>query len=1353
MKLKTLSKCLLLSIAFISLSLSSLCQQASTKPRLTIPFGHQSGIDQTIFSPNNRFLITSDEMITIVSDVRSGKPLYYLPGARAAISSNSSYIATVMDTVVTVWNTSNGTKAYTLSTKTKAVRTQFHQHKNLLLVETEAEGRHETEAYEVTLWDFGTNKELYTSSDQKATRERTASQQCGPCPNGACQIQAAWFTPGGDSLRLIYETFTNTLALGNYTQAKKVCFVIPGEEGRPNAIKVLNDKIISLWTENDVVCFNEYGRYLCRWPIRDGSTSFIQPERSADCLSPALNVAVTYTSKQITLRDIASRKSGLYEVKDADIRKVRINNTGTHILVEFLNEAPRIFTVIKTTMSPNDKPEEKDYEGFPELVYETKTDPSGEGAASIFDSLANRVHTSKGIRKTTEILVGTSVEAETGKVLNKGRSDVNSIYTNTGEIINLRKGRTISKIQSLIKLSGNITFSPDNKVMLLNTGKGVSIYSIPYARLLNNLQQAGITGSFSPDSRYLVQCIPTGKTYITTLATGHIDSVAVEMTESEAYQIDFTADSKQAIVSSTTGGYGIIDLPGKKLLKSDIKESCFYGQQNGLYATIRQTDQKVSIFKQEGAKLLYSFSFPIKKNKKDTDYRESYRICFSSNAPSLVVWSQQKLLYVKNAYQQGDTSRLFIPGGMSLATVSLSPDGKYIYMKSLEGADMIYNTADKDRSFNVNIPGPELEISESFGRMMGKMFQAIQNGNYELWKRDQERVQFSVTGDSLMACQGDSAIVYLSATGERLYGFKTAGAIKSFSFRGNFVVSNYYGELKFYRISKPAEWFSMIPFKNGETVFLLPDGIFFGSKSATRHLGYIYDSKSLSYKQFDFNNNRPDSVLRVLGNTNEQYIALYDSTLAIRRRREGIKDMTLLSLTDVPTISISNEKDIVGEPRDKALQLQLSIKCGQQYPDKLAVFINGNPQGGPRGIPLSRKSHALDTIIPLTLTPGNNYIEVSVFDTRGVESYRQPLYVQYAPDSVPPPMVYVAAIGIGTYQNKGIKPLDWATKDVLDVVDSMKARHGDRLKVDMLLNEKVTLDNLRQLGNKYKGTRPEDIVIVYYSGHGKIYRPKAEAFFGTYDMDADNPSTKGISIKDFNDLLENIPSRNKVVFLDACHSGELNKEAWSAGVTKKDPTGPSNSPVSAPVTTTAEDELFQTGVTDPFDIVLEMYNDLYQGNGTNIIVSARGLDAAKECKDLQHGVFTYTLLQGINKLTADADMNAMLTIGELQQYVTSNVPVFSGLCKANRVQRSAARKENEYNDWVFLRDKGTRLVKHSDVTPVEKKRSVLSTINEINEAGNSLQEKTAPDDTSKSPGKVFKGLLKKVKEGGKRLRE
>src|SRR5687767_8453652 len=112
MKLTKAGMAFLLSIVCSPFFVKS--QSTSGQPRLIIPFGHQMGILHTLFSHENNMLITADEKMTIVSDVRSGKPLFYLQGTRPVISAKDNFIATIVDSVVMVWNTNDGLLANSL---------------------------------------------------------------------------------------------------------------------------------------------------------------------------------------------------------------------------------------------------------------------------------------------------------------------------------------------------------------------------------------------------------------------------------------------------------------------------------------------------------------------------------------------------------------------------------------------------------------------------------------------------------------------------------------------------------------------------------------------------------------------------------------------------------------------------------------------------------------------------------------------------------------------------------------------------------------------------------------------------------------------------------------------------------------------------------------------------------------------------------------------------------------------------------------------------------------------------------------------------------------------------------------
>lgn len=1283
MKITKIKQCLIVSFLHIALIASG--QQSLNQPRLIVPFGHQLGIRHSLFSPDNKLIITADKNISIISDVRSGKPLYYLNGTNPAISASGRHIATVMDTLVMVWNTANGALLRTLKLPQKAIRTEFNPIKELLLVEhlagEESENPHE-QFYNITLWDFTKDLVLkeFPSGPQGG---KSTGANCDECKGKSCPIYAAWFTNAGDSIRFVYDNLIKTFSVDNYNTARKVCLIRPEKNNTVSMVKILNNHTIELDDNESAFCFNEYGQMVCSWPLQaEGFANYLNAGTVNACISPAYNYQAAYTNRKITLRDLKTQKNRLFEVESGEITKLSFNQAGTHVLVQYLDEAPRI---LLTNSFSTSIMEAKDYEGFPEYIYETKTAVDAAAATAVFDSMTAKVSPDSKARKMAGKIFGVPGTRDILDNMTSGmKKDAKGTFTNSGEIVNLTRHRTISKIESLIKMSGDIKLSPDNKVMLLNTGKILSVYSIPYAKILINLKGNSLNKVFSPDSKWLALYQPGVKASIINLASGEVKSVELKLPVSHLNTIHFSADSKLLTISSGEGGYAVIDVE-KGALNKTVNDLCYFPSPQGdKYGIIDPAARTVRIYSQRDSSQLFTTDLGAKSDKKKQS-SEHYRIAFSSGSDAIAIWSERKLIYLKDLHHPAETVMVASEESGAISTVSMGPGSKYLIIYHQGGVPVIFNTQDRELSFRPIAEGEAGWGSTSPGAMMGQMFRSMYSGNTEALTGARETMQFSQTGDSVLVCQHDSALIYACATGARLSGFKVAGEIKYGNFSNNLLIAYYYGQLKFYHLDTRQEWFSMIPFSNDETVFLLPDSTYFGSKSATRHLGYLQDAKSLSYKQFDFNNNRPDLVLRALGNTDNKYLAIYDSTLAIRRRREGLHGKKSITFSKAPEVIITNEKDIKGEVKEKDLILQVQIKCAGQYPDRLAVFINGNPLTGTRGIRLSRKGYTIDTTLRLTLTEGRNYIELSAFDLAGQESYRQPLYVQYSPDTAVVKNIYFAGIGAAKYSAAG-KNLTWATKDVTDVLDSLKKQYGNQVIVDTLFNSRVTLDNLRKLKSRFMKTRPDDIVILYYSGHGKIEVNKAEAFFGTYDMDFAHPSKKGISISEFNNLLDSIPARNKVIFLDACHSGEINKDAWIKGLA--------------------------IGETDPFDIVLDLFTDLYQGNGTNIVVAARGLEAAKECNEIQHGVFTYAVLNGLSQMTADADTNAVLTIGELQNYVTRNVVLFSMICKPNILQRASSRKENEYNDWAVLTSTGSLFSRRSVVKEVKEEKPLTQQFSE-----------------------------------------
>lgn len=152
------------------------------------------------------------------------------------------------------------------------------------------------------------------------------------------------------------------------------------------------------------------------------------------------------------------------------------------------------------------------------------------------------------------------------------------------------------------------------------------------------------------------------------------------------------------------------------------------------------------------------------------------------------------------------------------------------------------------------------------------------------------------------------------------------------------------------------------------------------------------------------------------------------------------------------------------------------------------------------------------------------------------------------------------------------------------------------------------------LGNMLKAYDGEARAIVYYSGHGMPDESGKEAYL--LPVDGFSQSTEGaMSTKKLYSKLQQMPSKNIMVFLDACFSGAKRDGrmlASSRGVAIK---------VKA----------------DPV------------GDNTVVFSAAQGDETAYPYKSQKHGMFTYYILEKIQQ------SGGYTTLGELSDYVTQNV--------------------------------------------------------------------------------------------------
>ena len=134
-----------------------------------------------------------------------------------------------------------------------------------------------------------------------------------------------------------------------------------------------------------------------------------------------------------------------------------------------------------------------------------------------------------------------------------------------------------------------------------------------------------------------------------------------------------------------------------------------------------------------------------------------------------------------------------------------------------------------------------------------------------------------------------------------------------------------------------------------------------------------------------------------------------------------------------------------------------------------------------------------------------------------------------------------------------------------------------------------------------------DLVLVYYAGHGKLSRLGRLCLAAT-NTSLDLLESTSIKVDEIKGFLDASPSRKKVLILDCCYSGAVG-DAFTRG-----------------------------SVDDQLQLAS-------RGRGTYIMTASTKIESAIEKDD--HGVFSRYLVEGIKTGEADQDEDGFISVNEL----------------------------------------------------------------------------------------------------------
>ncbi|MEO6611248.1 MAG: caspase family protein [Chitinophagaceae bacterium] len=461
----------------------------------------------------------------------------------------------------------------------------------------------------------------------------------------------------------------------------------------------------------------------------------------------------------------------------------------------------------------------------------------------------------------------------------------------------------------------------------------------------------------------------------------------------------------------------------------------------------------------------------------------------------------------------------------------------------------------------------------------------------------------------------------------------------------------------------------------GDFVVSLADNYYRSSRNGAKAVAFRKGLQSMGFDQFDILYNRPDKVVQAIGDPDDKVLESLQKAVTKRRVKLGFAQFTdNLNSLDAPDLSIKDYNRLPTNTKNPDFYFQATAK-DKKYPIvSYQGFINGVPFGSKTGYSLvslgtPEERKTINFNITLALDAGKNLVEIVCTNEKGIESTKISFEIFYEAPVIVKPVLYFIGIGAGTYKNTEYN-LKYPSKDIADVSKLFQARTDlyEKVNVTLLLDEQVNRKEIFNLKKILLGTNIRDQVVIYWSGHG-VLNKELDYYLATYPMDFANPVDAGLEYMDLENLLDSIPARQKILFIDACHSGELDKEGTSL-VTDNSRT--TDGIISKGLKVRVE---ANTSVTT-YALLNELFADTRRSSGANIISAAGGAEYALESDRWANGVFTYSLLEGLSEKKADLNKDGEIMISELQNYLQERVPE---LTKGR--QKPTSRSENLVKDW------------------------------------------------------------------------
>ena len=908
----------------------------------------------------------------------------------------------------------------------------------------------------------------------------------------------------------------------------------------------------------------------------------------------------------------------------------------------------------------------RSFSGHSDLVYSVALSPNGQYAIS-----GSQDHTAKiwdvATGREIRTLKGHSNNVRSVAFSPDGRYALSCSIDKTVKLWEVATGNEVRTFLGHPSYVNSVAFSPDGRYIFSGGSQGVSklweaatgtevrmFKYQDYSKIYNDINSA----VFSADGRYLL--------------TGHIFFIGLweVATGREVRTLQGPSNGVNSAIFSPDGRYALSTnygcpatfwevTTGREVRtlqedKGSVTSMAF--SPDGRHVFSSGWDKAVTVW--EAATGRQIRTFPLRVNI-------PMFFTFSRDGKHVIVGHDHALTLWETA--TGREIRTFTGHSNLVVTAAFSPDGRYLLSGSYDKTVRLWEieTGRQVRMIEVHDSkvdsvafSPDGHYALSAGAdyriklwdvATGKEMRTLQGHSNSITS-----LAFSPDGRHAISGSWDETVnLWEVATGRQVWTVQGySGAVKSVAFSpdGRYVLSGYFnGSVKMLNAVTGNEICMMAKFRDGEWTAITPEGYFNASKNGPAYISVRTGNRIFGLDQFYDVFYRPDIVEAKLKGEDIGLLASTNLEEAL------INPPPVTELVQVPSESADKRVPIryritstgggIGEVRlfhnGKLIQSDGYYREARKSPsgketlyannsrairDELrSIAIKERNEGKSSAVESEPKGKVYENSITVDAIPGENEIALAAFNKDN--SVQSMLKTATFKSNLKPEEshVYIVSVGIDEYKSKQDN-LRYAVKDAESITQNIKERSAtlykrENIHVTILKNQNATKTDIINKIKEISGDiKPVDVFILFIASHGVLQSGLYSIV--THDYDGNLDSKGLINSNEIMEISKKMKALTQVFILDTCHAGGLDN--------------------------------FVSGLYDARMTVLA------KNMGLHMYASASSTQEAMDGYKAKNGMFTYTILEGLNNNRhVDTNNDNKVSVYELGAYAKNQTMKYS----------------------------------------------------------------------------------------------